>query len=91
MSRIVQLHAADNVVTCLSPLAAGTVVIAGTVEITLTAAVPFAHKIAIRPIAAAEEVIKYGEVIGRASIAIQPGDWVHTHNVESARARGDLA
>ena len=37
-----------------------------------------------------DNVLKYGEVIGKASRAISPGDWVHIHNVESARARGDI-
>ena len=45
---------------------------------------------AARAIAAGEPVLKYGEVIGLASQDIAPGQWVHVHNVESARARGDL-
>jgi len=32
-----------------------------------------------------EKIIKYGEIIGVASDAISPGDWVHTHNVDSDR------
>jgi altronate dehydratase small subunit len=41
--------------------------------------------------AAGDEVTKYGEIIGKASCDVSVGQWVHTHNVESARARGDLS
>ncbi len=51
--------------------------------------IPFGHKIAIAPIARGERVMKYGEAIGIASKDIAPGEYVHVHNVESARGRGD--
>ena len=37
----------------------------------------------MRDIAAGEYVIKYGEIIGRATEDIKKGEWVHTHNVKS--------
>lgn len=39
------------------------------------------HKIALRAVPAGAHVRKYGQVIGRASADIAPGDWVHTHNL----------
>ncbi len=48
-------------------------------------AVAFGHKIAIKDIHEGADVVKYGEVIGTASQAIGKGQWVHTHNVKSAR------
>lgn len=36
------------------------------------------------------EVIKYGEIIGKASVEIRKGQHVHVHNLESLRGRGDL-
>lgn len=53
--------------------------------------IPFGHKFAIMPINEGKEVVKYGETIGRATEDITPGEWVHTHNCESTRGRGDLA
>ena len=41
------------------------------------------HKLAIKDIKAGEEIIKYGEVIGRATIDIKTGEWVHSHNMKS--------
>ncbi len=45
--------------------------------------IPAGHKFALCDIKKGEYVIKYGEIIGRATSDIQKGDWVHTHNVKS--------
>ena len=45
--------------------------------------IPAGHKYALRDIAKDTYVIKYGEIIGRATQDIQAGEWVHTHNVKS--------
>ncbi len=45
--------------------------------------IPAGHKYALRAIACGEYVIKYGEIIGRATQDIAEGEWVHTHNVQS--------
>ncbi len=49
--------------------------------------IAFGHKLSLRRIRKGEEIIKYGEVIGVASRAIPAGEWVHTHNVDSARLK----
>ena len=95
MNKIVVLSDVDNVATCLTDLDADArieVPIDGeTRSIAVHDAIPFGHKIAIRSLAVGADVLKYGEVIGRASATIEPGQWVHVHNVESVRARGDIA
>ena len=48
-------------------------------------AIPFGHKLAIKPVKKGGDIIKYGEVIGVALKPIPSGAWVHTHNVRSAR------
>ena len=48
-----------------------------------TEKIPAGHKYALRPIASGEYVVKYGEIIGRATEDINVGEWVHTHNVKS--------
>jgi hypothetical protein len=45
----------------------------------------FGHKLALKPLDIGTSVIKYGEITGTASASIAPGEWVHTHNVESGR------
>ena len=52
--------------------------------------VPYGHKIAVADIKKGEAIMKYGESIGRASCDIKKGDYVHVHNLEAMRGRGDL-
>lgn len=52
--------------------------------------VPFGHKIALKDIHPGEEIFKYGEEIGVATKEIKKGEYVHVHNLDSMRGRGDL-
>lgn len=45
--------------------------------------IPAGHKYALKPIKNGEYVIKYGEIIGKATQDVAEGEWVHTHNVKS--------
>jgi altronate dehydratase len=91
MNPAIVISAADNVATALEALDAGRSVRVGGASITLAEAIPRGHKFAIVAIAAGEKVVKYGSPIGDASADIVPGAHVHTHNVASARGRGDLS
>lgn len=90
----VVLSPSDNVATALTDLKAGETleVEAGgkPASIKVTKDIPFGHKFSLSRIEADSPVIKYGEVIGLSTTTIEPGDYVHVHNVVSARARGDL-
>lgn len=55
------------------------------VEVVSRGAVPLGHKIAVEPCEAGSEVIEYGIRIGLAPEGLRVGDYVHTHNLESAR------
>ena len=56
-----------------------------TVELKSRDAIPLGHKIALRDLVEGADVIKYGVRIGRTSTTVQEGDYVHTHNLRSAR------
>ncbi len=58
--------------------------------ITVHGDVPYGHKIAVTDIKKGSPIMKYGESIGRASCDIKKGDYVHVHNLEAMRGRGDL-
>ena len=58
--------------------------------ITLLNDIPSNHKFAFADIKANEPIVKYGLVIGKASKSIKQGEYVHVHNIESNRGRGDL-
>jgi altronate dehydratase len=85
------ISAEDNVATALEPLEAGQTIRAGAAVCAVTEHIPRGHKVALRAIRAGEIVVKYGSAIGHASADIAAGAHVHTHNVASARGRGDLA
>lgn len=85
------MTADDSVATAIEDLSAGDTIEYEDRTITITQDIPFGHKLALTTIPAGEEIYKYGYVIARATEAIEPGDWVHVHNTESTRGRGDLA
>lgn len=94
MPRAIVLNRADSVATLLDTGRAGEAcALQGEVngEVKLLQDVPFGHKVCIRDTPADGDVLKYGQVIGKASKALGVGQYVHTHNVESARGRGDQA
>ena len=47
--------------------------------------IPIGHKLAIRPIAEGDAIIKYGVDIGRAVKPIGAGEHLHVHNVKTKR------
>lgn len=85
----------DNVATALRSLSRDDKASVGSgdqvIEVTLVDDIEYGHKFAIYHIAAGEDIIKYGEVIGRATADIPAGAHAHTQNIESLRGRGDLA
>ena len=91
MAAAIVISTDDNVATALEAIEAGQIVHAGGATVAAIDPIPRGHKIALRAIAAGGLVLKYGSPIGTASTAIAAGAHVHTHNVASARGRGDLA
>jgi galactarate dehydratase len=71
----IQVDPRDNVAIIANAggLPAGTTFPCG---LTLTEAIPQAHKVALRDIAQAEAIIRYGELIGCASVGIPKGSWI---------------
>lgn len=93
-SKAIVLSEADNVATALVDLAEGEVIEVQmglrTMAVKIAEPVPFGHKVALVDIPAGASILKYGESIGMARRDIPAGGYVHVHNVESQRGRGDL-
>jgi altronate dehydratase len=77
----------DDVAIALADLAKGHVV-AG---VTLGAAVPRGHKIALHDLAAGAQVRRYGQIIGQATRAIVAGEHVHVQNLGMSDHSADYA
>src|SRR5262245_336753 len=75
------LNEKDNVGVARVPIPAESELVKNGQKITTKENVQPGHKIALRPVASGERILKYGETIGRATRDIAPGDWVHTHNI----------
>jgi altronate dehydratase len=78
---VLLLNEKDNVAVARLPIAAGAEVVADGYKVAARENVAPGHKIALKPIPADATITKYGESIGKATREIEPGDWVHTHNV----------
>lgn len=84
----------DNVATALKDIQAQEKIIIGLgeekKEFTVYQTIPYGHKFAVRDINKGEDIIKYGETIGRAVCDVPSGTHAHVQNIESLRGRGDL-
>jgi len=89
----IKIHPEDNVATLINDVEGKSevTVISSDGEIVqrvmATNSIQLAHKLAITKIEKDKDVIKYGEVIGRALQSIEEGAHVHVHNVGSRRVR----
>jgi len=88
------LDDSDNVATAVQDLQPGQQAVARCHRelrhIGIAESIPYGHKFAVRRIGRGEDILKYGEVIGRATADIEAGCHAHIQNVESLRGRGDL-
>ncbi len=80
---IVVLDPRDNVAVVVSALQAGALIEMDRCSLHSKEPIAPGHKISLRAISNNEQVIKYGEVIGRATQDIAEGAWVHVHNLVS--------
>lgn len=61
------------------------------VEVEVRAEIPLGHKVAMVDTSSGSDVVEYGVRTGIATADIVKGDYVHTHNVRSARWQNSVA
>ena len=83
---VIRLHALDNIVVATRDLREGTQIDVDDQTIHLQSLVKLGHKVAVVPIEKGQPVRKYGQVLGFTTESVDPGQWVHAHNVST----GDL-
>ena len=79
MPDFIHIHPDDNVAVALHPITAGTVF----QGVTALADIPQGHKMALKGLSEGDQVVKYGFSIGHATASVEPGQWVHTHNMKT--------
>jgi altronate dehydratase small subunit len=80
---LLMLAEGDDVLIATADLAPGRHLASNGSSIELTEPVRLGHKVAARPLAAGEPVVRYGMPIGSMTAAVMAGTWVHTHNLAS--------
>ena len=87
LASAVYLSPDDNICVAARNLPAGESLEIAGADLTLAEPIRIGHKIAVRPIAKGQFVRKFGQIIGQATSDIEPGGWVHSHNL----VNGDFA
>ncbi len=77
----ISLHADDNIAVAARNVPAGASCEIARKSLTTRDAIDLGHKTAVCRIAKGQPIKKFGQTIGFASRDIEPGTWVHTHNV----------
>jgi len=90
----IKINHKDNVATIFNEVVKSSKVVikdikGNTEEVSSKNDIPYGHKIAIENISKGDKIIKYGEIIGAATEDLSIGEYVHVHNLESIRGRGD--
>lgn len=84
-NRFLIMNPKDNTATTLEELPEGEKIqIEESLIIIINEKIRFGHKFALKDIKPGEYVLKYGQIIGKASKDIKAGDHVHVRNVKSA-------
>jgi altronate dehydratase small subunit len=94
MPRAIVLNPSDNVATLIDFGRAGqscTLQGEASGQVTLAQDIAFGHKVCIVDVPKGTNVLKYGQVIGRATRALKAGEHAHVHNVVSGRQSVELA
>ncbi len=87
----VRLNPQDNVAIARQAIPAGTAIDLAGQALSIRTEVPVGHKFALAAIPAGGEVRRYGYLIGFATRAIEPGEWVHSHNMESGPVKQEYS
>jgi D-threo-aldose 1-dehydrogenase len=83
MSQLILLHPDDNVLVVVAPVAAGDPLPVAGGTVPAREGITVGHKIARHALKPGDKVIKYGAPIGSMIAAVEPGEWVHMHNMKS--------
>lgn len=85
------LRPQDTVAIAARTLEAGELVSAGPHTVRVLMKVPQGHKLAVAAVKLGQPVLRFGQIIGFATAPIEPGDWVHVHNLAAGSFERDYA
>ncbi len=81
MKQYLKIHPLDNVIVAVQALKKGTeLVLNGGEKLVLLEDIAPGHKIALKDMAAGENIVKYGVPVGHLTQDVRRGEWIHVHN-----------
>lgn len=87
MKKAIRIEPEDNVAVVAQDTVAGDLLDCSGMNVVVKGAIPLGHKLALVPIPRGGEIVKYAVTIGLASCDIEPGEHVHSHNIEDITNR----
>lgn len=81
--QVLLLHPDDTVLVAIVDVAPGDSLLIDGLAVAAPDSVEVGHKLARRPLAVGDKVIKYGAPIGSVTIAVAAGAHLHSHNMKS--------
>lgn len=85
---VIIINPKDNVAIAIETIPRGSkVLLPGGGDLIAQSEIPYSHKVALTEIAEGDSIIKYGELIGKATEKIGKGQWIHTHNLDIENKR----
>lgn len=82
--RVLKVHPEDNVLVALTDLAQGETISYEGIAYTIQENIKAKHKFSTADLAAGDEIIMYGVLVGKAQLPIAKGAWINTSNVKHA-------
>lgn len=83
VSNLILVHPKDNVAIALNHIVKGEKgVLSDGCTVTAKTDIPVSHKILLADLSRGDDIIKYGEIIGQATLGLEKGEWIHTHNLD---------
>ena len=82
--RVLKVHPEDNVLVALTDLAQGETISYEGIAYTIQENIKAKHKFSTTDLAAGDEIIMYGVLVGKAQQPIAQGAWINTYNVKHA-------
>jgi len=83
MNSWIRLNERDHVVIALQPFAKGDKIDLEDGQLIVRDDIPSGHKILTRTVSKDDNILKFGYSIGKAKEDLQPGCWIHSHNMST--------
>ena len=87
MNDLIHLHPDDNILIAARDISATEKIPFEDNGLAVKQSIRIGHKVACRKISSGSWIRKYGQVIGCATDDVEPGEWVHSHNLSNGEIK----